>query len=145
MQDKKIFSSQEIDQNLIEKSNRISQIRDFFCNGDNTEFALKLQSSTNYTSSLCNGKKPIGEKVLNKILVAFPDVSRSWLYFGEGEMVSGKKFSIRTNNQHGNNYQGEHINSNQEELINLVKSQQETISKQTSQIDKLISIIEQKL
>lgn len=73
---------------LTAKSNRISQIRDTLCHGSNVEFAQRLNSSTNYTSSLCNGQKPIGEKILNKILSVFPEVDKVWLFFGDGSMTS---------------------------------------------------------
>lgn len=72
---------------LTAKSNRISQIRDTLCHGSNVEFAQRLNSSTNYTSSLCNGQKPIGEKILNKILSVFPEVDKVWLFFGDGNML----------------------------------------------------------
>lgn len=144
MSEKKLKNNIENDDNLTEKANRITKIRDLFCNGNNTEFATKLQSSTNYTSSLCNGQKSIGEKILNKILSVFPDVNRAWLYFGEGDMLVDGGYMIHTNNQHGNNYQGEHVQTNSE-LIELVKSQQETIHKQTNQIDRLIAMLEQKI
>ena len=71
-----------------EKSLRINKIRDYFCDGNNKLFAEKLGISTTQASNLCGGKINIGEKSLYKVLVAFPEVSKVWLFKGEGEMLS---------------------------------------------------------
>lgn len=151
--DEKKFSDTAKDgDNLTILSNRIAQIREFFCDGDNTEFAKKMQSSTNYTSSLCNGNKAIGKKILDKILDIFPDVSKVWLYFGEGPMLKGEKYTISTSNQRGNNYQGDNIRITPIDMNSIIASQQRTIelqqitiNKQADRIDRLITILESKL
>lgn len=82
----------ERDQKEVENSriraNRIKEIRKYFCNGNNAEFAMKLGVSKQYSSGLCTAGERILEKTLDKILDVFPEVNRSWLYFGEGEMLS---------------------------------------------------------
>lgn len=70
-----------------EISSRIDQIRQYFCNGINVDFAAKIGKDPTYTSQLCTGTKSIGNKIIEKILETFPEVSKSWLYFGEGSML----------------------------------------------------------
>lgn len=67
---------------------RIAKIRQHFCDGNNILFAEKLGKDTTYTSQLCNGTKTSGKKILELILATFPSVSRGWLYFGEGGMLT---------------------------------------------------------
>lgn len=69
------------------RANRISEIRTLFCNGNNAEFAERLGVSKQYSSGLCTAGERITERTLEKILTTFPEVNRSWLYFGEGEML----------------------------------------------------------
>ena len=71
-----------------EKSLRINKIRDYFCDGNNKIFAERLGISTTQASNLCGGKINIGEKSLYKVLLAFPEVSKAWLFKGDGEMLS---------------------------------------------------------
>lgn len=71
-----------------EKAVRIRQIRDYFCFGNNTEFAKKLGVNTNQSSALCCGKQSVGLESIEKVLAAFPDVSRRWLLTGEGSMFA---------------------------------------------------------
>lgn len=71
-----------------EKAVRIRQIRDYFCFGNNTDFSKKLGVSTNQGSALCCGKQSIGLESIEKVLNAFPEVSRHWLMTGEGPMLN---------------------------------------------------------
>lgn len=53
---------------MDEKKDRILQIRDYFCNGNNREFAKKLNMSEQYASNMTHGKKtfrhyPLGTAV----------------------------------------------------------------------------------
>lgn len=71
--------------------NRICEIRRFYFGSDkgaNKEFAAKLGVSPNVTSNWCGRKDGIGDKVINQILAAFPDIDRGWLLGGNGEMLS---------------------------------------------------------
>lgn len=69
-------------------SRRIAQIRRELCHDDNTEFARRLGKSRQHTSALCNGKSNAGKQTLDLILSSFPTVSRQWLYFGDGSMLT---------------------------------------------------------
>lgn len=66
---------------------RISKIRQDFCDGKNTPFAERIGKDVSYSSQICNGTKTPGKTVMEEILKAFPEVSRPWLYFGEGNML----------------------------------------------------------
>lgn len=69
-------------------SKRISKIRLDLCRDDNVNFAKMVEIHPSFASAICTGLKNAGAPTLNKILAAFPEVSRSWLYFGEGEMLT---------------------------------------------------------
>ena len=71
-----------------EKSQRIRQIREYFCFGKNIEFANRLGVNTNQSSALCSGKVSVGPESIEKVLNAFPDISRRWLLTGEGPMLN---------------------------------------------------------
>ena len=68
-------------------SKRISKIRQDFCEGKNTVFAERIGKDASYASQICGGAKVPGRGVLEEILTVFPEVSRPWLYFGEGRML----------------------------------------------------------
>lgn len=90
--------------------------------------------------------KRISVNLAEKIIFQYPNISRSWLLTGEGNMlVPEGKYVINTSEQHGNNYQGDNVTPAPPELFSILSSQQETIRKQTDQIDRLIAIIEQKM
>ena len=68
-------------------SKRISKIRQDFCDGKNTVFAERIGKDASYASQICGGAKVPGRGVLEEILTVVPEVSRPWLYFGEGRML----------------------------------------------------------
>ncbi len=72
---------------MAEISQRISEIRAYFCENNNKKFADMLGKSHTYTSGLC-GNENVGKAVIETILSVFPEVSRSWLVTGEGTMLS---------------------------------------------------------
>lgn len=69
---------------------RISKIREVYCKGRNVDFAQRIGKEPTYTSQICNGIKIPSKPVLEEIIAAFPDLSRSWLYFGEGKMLQSE-------------------------------------------------------
>lgn len=90
--------------------------------------------------------KRISVNLAEKIISQFPNFSRPWLLTGEGSMlVSDGRYVINTNEQHGNNYQGDGLAVTSPELYAVLASQQDTIRKQTDQIDRLIAMLEQKM
>lgn len=147
-----------MNENSTERANRIAKIRKFLCNDDNQLFAQKLQSTTTFTSSLCNGKTTVGEKLLQKILTIFPEVSRAWLYFGEGEMLVENSGSIGIVAGGGNISNSGTIagtmNSSSPDLDALIHTlsqlsetihtQSDTLNQQSTQISRLIDLLASK-
>lgn len=97
-----------------------------------------------------NGKHGISKDVANKIKGRYLNINLSWLLTGEGEMLSG----VVQNNQNGDNIQGNSITINKRDgdahdmimsLITQLSTNQQQISKNQEQIDRLITLIENKL
>ena len=127
-----------------DKTDRISKIRDTFCEGNSTLFAGKVGISRQQASSICNGSTNAGQKMLEKILDAFPEVNRAWLILGEGSMLttpnndaslSNKKSSGNTINNTGANS----TNSINDSSINevLMKMYEARLSDKDDVIDTL--------
>ena len=133
-----------------EIGSRINQIRLILCAGKNDEFAAKIGKSWQYASALCNGRKQAGKGMLEEILKAFPKVSRTWLYFGEGEMMVNDS---QVNNQSNVTVAGDNIingstKKTSEGLDTLIATNARlaaTLQQQADQIDRLLNIIESKL
>lgn len=133
-----------------EISSRIDQIRQYFCNGVNVDFAAKIGKDPTYTSQLCTGTKSIGNKIIEKILETFPEVSKTWLYLGEGEMMVNDS---KVNNQSNVTVAGDNIincstKKTSEGLDTLITTNAKlaaTLQQQADQIDRLLNIIESKL
>ena len=93
----------------------------------------------------------MGADKAENILQAFPDVSRNWLLFGEGDMMGSS-----SNVQIGDgdlNYQGNTTNNKEswiyeanllERAIAEIGEQRKLVTKAQEQIDRLLSIIEMK-
>ena len=99
--------------------------------------------SNGYISSM---RKGFGEDKLNNVLTMFPDLSRDWLIYGEGEMTNS---TITQNNQSGDNINGLSVTVNktdndktERDYLDIIKMQAEQLSKSQEQIDRLLSIIE---
>jgi plasmid maintenance system antidote protein VapI len=137
------------DSKLSEIGSRINQIRLNLCGGKNDEFAAKIGKSWQYASAICNGRKQVGKGMLEEILKAFPQVSRTWLYFGEGEMLNAGQ----VNQQSYVTVEGDNIiNGSSKETIKgmdtLIATNARlasTLQQQADQIDRLLKIIESKL
>lgn len=130
-----------------EIGNRLSKIREVYCGNSNVDFAEKIGKSPTFTSSLCQGVKNPGRKMLEKILATFPSVSRSWLYFGEGSMTASGQTVNQQNNVHGDNNinSGDIINTlvaTNAKLTDTLQRQTDSIQQQTEHIGRLIALLE---
>ena len=67
---------------------RIKEIRKNLCNGSNEEFAKKVGESQQTVSNWTTRGVGIGS--IKKILQAFKEVDRNWLFDGEGEMLKSE-------------------------------------------------------
>lgn len=109
----------------VDKTNtlamRISKIRGHFCYGNNLEFSEKLGLTRTYASSICSGGKIPGKETLEKILESFPEVNKSWLYFGEGQMLRSPSSIPGIVEQ--NTIQAQELEMAKDELIASLKNQ----------------------
>ena len=90
------------------------------------------------------------QNTINRISIAFPELNTNWLLTGEGEMTKPiqQVGDILNSNVSGVNVSGTdiHINPNAyDTLLQIVEKNQKTTEKFQEQIDRLISIIENKL
>lgn len=131
-------------------SSRIAQIRVTFCENNNQLFAEKIGKSVQYASSICSGSKPVGRKVLDEILTSFPQVSKSWLYVGEGDMLTKETTEavekVREENSRAYAHTNTSISSDDvvipSSVWNVIQQQAASMAAKDAQVDKLISIIE---
>ena len=68
-------------------SQRIEELLHYF-RMDQKEFAKKCGILPNTISNIKIGEHGISKKTFEKILTAFPEVNKSWLATGEGEMIN---------------------------------------------------------
>jgi transcriptional regulator with XRE-family HTH domain len=116
-----------------------------------SEFERNCGLSNGYLNSIRNG---IGSKGLALILASYPQVNKTWLIFGEGEMFGGEQESPseiphdRDPLGGDNNTQvignGNHINNptTLDKAIDEIAAQRMVVQKSQEQIDRLLSIIE---
>lgn len=108
--------------------------------------------SSGYVSSM---RHNFGKDKLANVLTQFPELSREWLLFGDGEMLKSRNFSqnqekVTQNNENGDNIQGQNVTvqsntqTNVDEFLAIIKQQANQITKSQEQIDRLISIIEKR-
>lgn len=141
--------SAEINQKSTEMSDKITKIRAILCRDSNTIFASKINKSTQYASALCRGASNPGKGMLEEILAAFPEVSRQWLYFGEGEMMVK---SSQMNNQSNVTVTGDNIingstKKTTEGLDTLIATNAKlaaTLQQQAEQISTLLEMLSKK-
>ena len=72
----------------MQLNERIEKIREVCCEGNNLVFAQKINRSPQYASNITKSGKNVGDKVLDDILRAFPEVNDVWLKLGKGDMLN---------------------------------------------------------
>lgn len=118
---------------------RFSQIREYFCSGDNKLFASKIGEKEQNLSSICTGSRPVGLTAIMKLLEAFPEVDANWLLLGKGDMIK-KKYSKNLNvsfSPQATVANGDMEIKTNDGIWELLNGQQETIRKLTSVISEL--------
>jgi hypothetical protein len=68
---------------------KVTLLRDTFCDGNNLRFATLMESSPTTVSNWCNANS-LGKEVIIKILTKLPDVDANWLLMDNGNMLKGK-------------------------------------------------------
>lgn len=115
------------------------------------EFERRCGLSNGYVNNL---KASPSSAVLQKILYAFPDLSQSWLLTGEGPMLSpvpadaAASVSSIVNGSHSSQAVGEGARAvngeGVKECLEIMKRQQESISKLAETVDRLTRIISER-
>jgi len=80
-----------------------------------------------------------------RIIKAFPGINPLWFYSDDEEILISSSIipNVIQNNEQGNNIAGQNVNiSENDKLIDIIKTQSEQLSKSQEQIDRLIGIIE---
>lgn len=72
---------------------RLLKLVELFENNSQTQFAKRLciPQPTFFGYLNSDGQEKIRKSLLDKILAIYPEVNREWLFFGEGEPLSGTK------------------------------------------------------
>lgn len=146
---------------------RIEKVRKTFCDGDNHKFAEKIGTTDQHASSICTGSKPAGKRMLEKIMSAFPQLDRAWLFLGEGEMFRSEKALTSEVQPVSNTSESEvvvesaHISAGDDEggndndnnasrkthvedLLLLLKEKDEQIKSLNQHIERLLTLLESK-
>ena len=114
------------------------------------DFAAKIGIARSQFSEVLSGKRKITENLVNKIHSSYPFLNKNWLTDGEGDMLGG----VVQNNQNGDNINGNSVTIHKQdgEMVDVIRSlvaqlstNQQQISKNQEQIDRLITLIENKL
>ena len=79
---------------------------------------------------------------MQMILDKFPELSKKWLLKGEGEMLIGQNKKIEKREIEVNEEEENKESTLTEKLMNELQHQRLIIEKQQSQIDRLLSLIE---
>ena len=101
-------------QRLLEMLNALKKERRILTQA---EFGGALGMKPAQISEILNGKRPLTDKTINRILVKFPDINPEWLKDGEGEM---KRIIVRAGNVH---VSGHHNEVNGVKKVNGVQNQ----------------------
>ena len=106
-------------------------------------FEQRCGLSSGYVTSM---RKGFGSDKLNNVLIAFPELNRDWLLYGEGEMIKGAT-SQSANGDHntqvaGNNNQVNGNHASIDKALDEIAAQRQVVQKSQEQIDRLLSIIE---
>lgn len=123
----------------MEEKEFLERLKGFFKEKGLTQeqIASMLGVTQPYVNSLFTGKREFGKQQAKKFEELF-GISEAWLLTGKGEMIMG---NVIQKNQNGNNIHGHTVNyqgeNSTEKLIEMLKKKDE-------QIDRLLSLLEQK-
>lgn len=132
-----------------ELNDRIKQIRSILFDDNNRKFAAEIGEIEQTMSQICLNKRNAGLEIIQKILDNLPEVDANWLLRGKGDMLRNRQRigDINNSNVSGCNVNGHDININPDAyntLLGIVEKNQVAVKKYQEQIDRLITIIEEK-
>lgn len=100
----------------------------------NQRFESEVGLSNGYVANM---RKGVGNDALERISNKFPELNKSWLLTGEGNML--KEQSVSTNYENTNQQQND---MTIQELLEAIKRRDQQMDEMLSQQGRLISIIE---
>lgn len=113
---------EESKKKFSESAKKVIEIRRVLCNNSNNELAARLGLSPQTVSNLTAGLRGIGRGTAEKILAAFPEISRSWLLADEGPMLVSAENGSQVINGDGNHHNA--VNSVDDRLLSIIETDQ---------------------
>ena len=106
------------------------------------DFERKSGLSNGYVNAM---RKGLGTEKLENVLSAFPDLSRDWLLYGEGPMLTSSSDTSIVNGDHSSQAVGAGataVNSEGvKECLEIIKQQQDSITNLVETVNRLTKII----
>lgn len=106
------------------------------------DFERKSGLSNGYVNAM---RKGLGTEKLENVLSAFPDLSRDWLLYGEGPMLTSSSDTSIVNGDHSSQAVGAGATAvngeGVKECLEIIRQQQESISKLVDTVNSLTKII----
>lgn len=104
-----------------------------------SEFEQKCGLSNGY---IYNMRKGFGNDKLNNVLSQYPQLSRDWLLFGEGDMLVGQATQVPTVNTRPQNTTEQRLLAQVESLTQTNNIHAQNIAELIAQQGRLITLLE---
>lgn len=106
------------------------------------DFERKSGLSNGYVNAM---RKGLGTEKLENVLSAFPDLSRDWLLYGEGPMLTSSSDTSIVNGDHNSQAVGDGAtatnNEGVKECLEIIRQQQDSITNLVETVNRLTKII----
>ncbi len=106
------------------------------------DFERKSGLSNGYVNAM---RKGLGTEKLENVLSAFPDLSRDWLLYGEGPMLTSSSDTSIVNGDHSSPAVGDGATATNsegvKECLEIIKQQQDSITNLVETVNRLTKII----
>lgn len=106
------------------------------------DFERKSGLSNGYVNAM---RKGLGTEKLENVLSAFPDLSRDWLLYGEGPMLTSSSDTSIVNGDHSSQAVGDGAtatnNEGVKECLEIIRQQQDSITNLVETVNRLTKII----
>ena len=106
------------------------------------DFERKSGLSNGYVNAM---RKGLGTEKLENVLSAFPDLSRDWLLYGEGPMLTTSSDTSIVNGDHSSQAVGAGATAvngeGVKECLEIIRQQQDSITNLVETVNRLTKII----
>lgn len=129
--------------NILDRLNKVIQQTGL----SPSAFANKIGYNQSNLSKILSSKRDMNANLIKSICIAYPQLNKTWLLTGEGEMFKPTQSigDITNSTVSGVNVSGTDIHINPDAyntLLKIVENNQRATEKFQEQIDRLIAIIE---